>query len=867
MKKIIYVLLFMFLLFTAPAYALVTFNFESGNYHVVYINDLGTSTSCSNGASMNYDSTNIEYLKSFDKYDDAINYMKTIKSLPNKTLVIIGEKKNTEGVYVNDILTSEYALVDLNTTGTTSTTSYVYKEETSNRAYTYINGHGMFGGVDAALIDYSNEKSRAKMMIAGVTGWIDSILYLDASGYDGFDIVPLSVVKSPSYYYVNGSNELVHRLSRKITANNCYATSLTLGPAPSSLKQKDENDNMIKYYSYDGIYFYTSLESMLNDYKNGININAVNKIPYYNYYMYLPVRSKTNITSDNIRNYLESRNYTSKDKSVLYGEELTFIDAEKKYGVNAITSFSTAINESGWGTSYLARTKNNIFGHNAFDSSVMESASKYKNVSDGIYRHAYYMINAGFAETKDAVARYYGSHLGNKNSGVNVKYASDPYWGEKIASYYYSIDNYSDLKDYKSVKIGIKVTDTPVPVKKEANNSSLTLYKLESYYNDVSNMSVVILDKVAGEAIDGNSTWYKIQTDALLNENRDDLIRDTTINDHYNWDNNYGYVHSSYITLMDENVNNEYIKKDGLFALEELSLTEDKKIKIKGYLAITGMDNTIDKNITYDLIVENDNKSFSLPLERITDLSNINYKVPDKDYDYTYSWFTGIVDLKDIDEGNYNLFIRARSGEYESKEVLSDLFSKKAVSKYTDLNNKGYQFRTNYYLKTIPIELFVRNNGLINDKVTPTSDNMINQYQSISLENGLLKLYGSSFNVGGNYNTSVNVERSIIFENTTTYERYKFDLGYIDNGEYKITLLVPDNLDKTRAWFNKSIDISNLNKGTYAIYIETKTNVEDYGELNDIFQREITSTMSCNDKTYSLKINENQRFRVELEIK
>lgn len=867
MKKIIYVLLFMFLLFTAPAYALVTFNFESGNYHVVYINDLGTSTSCSNGASMNYDSTNIEYLKSFDKYDDAIDYMKTIKSLPNKTLVIIGEKKNTDGVYVNDILTSEYALVDLNTTGTTSTTSYVYKEETSNRAYTYINGHGMFGGVDAALIDYSNEKSRAKMMIAGVTGWIDSVLYLDASGYDGFDIVPLSVVKSPSYYYVNGSNELVHRLSRKITANNCYATSLTLGPAPSSLKQKDENDNMIKYYSYDGIYFYTSLESMLNDYKNGININAVNKIPYYNYYMYLPVRSKTNITSDNIKNYLESRNYTSKDKSVLYGEELTFIDAENKYGVNAITSFSTAINESGWGTSYLARTKNNIFGHNAFDSSVMESASKYKNVSDGIYRHAYYMINAGFAETKDAVARYYGSHLGNKNSGVNVKYASDPYWGEKIASYYYSIDNYSDLKDYKSVKIGIKVTDTPVPVKKEANNSSLTLYKLESYYNDVSNMSVVILDKVAGEAIDGNSTWYKIQTDALLNENRDDLIRDTTINDHYNWDNNYGYVHSSYITLMDENVNNEYIKKDGLFALEELSLTEDKKIKIKGYLAITGMDNSKDKNITYDLIVENDNKSFSLPLERITDLSNINYKVPDKDYDYTYSWFTGIVDLKDIDEGNYNLFIRARSGEYESKEVLSDLFSKKTVSKYTDLNNKGYQFRTNYYLKTIPIELFVRNNGLINDKVTPTSDNMINQYQSISLENGLLKLYGSSFNVGGNYNTSVNVERSIIFENTTTYERYKFDLGYIDNGEYKITLLVPDNLDKTRAWFNKSIDISNLNKGTYAIYIETKTNVEDYGELNDIFQREITSTMSYNNKTYSIKINENQRFRLELEVK
>ena len=849
-------------------YALVNYDFDSGNYHVVYIKNVG-STTCSNGGGMSYDSSNIEHVKSFDLYDDAVAFMNIQSYYSDKTIAIIGDKKDTNGNYVKDILTSKYALLDLNTTGTSSTTSNVYTTATGSTIYTYINGHGLFGGVDAALIDYNNEKNRAQMMISGVTGWINSLLTLNSVSYDGFDVVPLSLVKSPSYYYVNDNGELIHRLSKKITANNCYTTSYNLGIAPTSLSRKDSSGNMIKYYSYDGIYFYKSLETMLEDYKNGIRGNSVNSIPYYNYYMYVPIRTKTNITSDNIKNYLESRSYTSKDKSVLYGEELTFIDAQNKYGVNAVMSYSTAINESAWGTSYLAKNKNNIFGHNAVDSDVMSAADGYNTVADGIYRHAYYMINAGFSETKDAIARYYGSHLGNKNSGINVKYASDPYWGEKIASYYYSIDNYSDLKDYKSISIGIKTSSVPVEVKKEANSSSITLYKLESYYVDVSNMPVVILDKVSGENINGNDIWYKIQTDALLDEDGVSVIRDATIDDYYDWDNNYGYIHSSYITLMDENIEKRYITKDGIFGLEELSLTDDKKVKITGYLAITDMNNTKNVNITYDLILENNNTNniFTLPLDRILESSSIPYTIPNSDYNYDYSWFTGIVDLKDIEQGDYTLYVRARSGEYESKEILSNLLSKKILSKYTDSNNRGYQFKTNYYLKTIPIELFVRDNGLINSSNTPTSDNMINQYQTLSLSDGKLKIYGSSFNVGGDYSTSKNVVRNIIFENIKTFDRYKYDLGYIDNGEYKISLIVPDNYDKTRAWFNKEIDISGLDKGEYAIYIESITNIADYSELNDIFQRSLNVSMSYNDKTYTLRLNKKERFRIELEVK
>lgn len=869
MKKVsLLMILCMLINFIMPivdVFADVVYDFESGNYHVVYIKDNVDATACNNSAILEYKEENIEYLKGFSTYDEAVNYMNTLSYTDNKMPVVIGEKKDNTGSYVNKILTTIYGLVDLNTTGTDQTTLNVYTSATNNTAYTYINGHGYFGGTDAAFINYNNGTSRANIKISGATGWINSLI---SSKYNAYDVVPINLIKSPSYYYVNKSGNIVHQLTKKITANNCYSSSLTLGPAPSSLKATDENGNIIKYYSYDGNYFYTSLTDMLDDYKSGTTTKSYNQIPYYNYYMYTPIRTKSNITSDDIKSFLEAYGKTSKEKSALYGEELTFKDAEEKYGVNAAISLATAINESGWGTSSLAKQNNNLFGHNAYDSSVMESASKYNSAKDSIYQHAYSYINAAFAETKDEVGRYYGSHLGNKGSGINVKYASDAYWGEKIAAIYFMIDNFNDMKDYYKYTIGIKVDDTNVAVKKDASNSSDTIYTLKSKSTSVTNLPLVILGKVTGEKINGSDVWYKVQTDALLTEDRTNVIQDCTKDDLYDWDLNYGYVHSSYITLMDESVSKIYIQKEGLFGLESLTLNNDNTVTLTGYLAIKDMDNTKNKNITYDLILEEQStkKETVINLDRILESDSIPYTIPsDTEYSYEYSWFTKNIDLKEIEQGNYNLYVRARSGGYEAKEVLSNMLSRNIVSKF-EIGNKGFQFKTNYYLKTIPIELFVRDDGLISNKNTPTSDNMINQYQDIKLEDGNLVISGSSFNVGGDYSKSTDVKREIVFENTKTYERYTSNLGYIDNGEYQITLLVPDNKDKTRAWFNNKIDISNLEKGKYAIYIHTITNVDDASELNDIFARSIDSKMSINGKNYSLKVNKNERFRIELVV-
>ncbi|HOO68419.1 MAG TPA: hypothetical protein PLC53_03535, partial [Bacilli bacterium] len=225
MKKIMYFLFFCFLIVFFPidkVYATINYTFNSGNYHVVWITDNDTTTVCDNSSIMNYDENNIEYIASYDTYDEALAYMNTLTSTSEKTATIIGEKKDTTGAYVYSILVSQYAIVDLNTTGTTMTTSNVYTSATNTNAYTYINGSGAFGGVDAALVDYNNGTTRADIKISGVTGWVNSLLYLNGTTYNGYDVVPIVVIQSPSYYYVNDNGELVHRLSKKITAKDCY---------------------------------------------------------------------------------------------------------------------------------------------------------------------------------------------------------------------------------------------------------------------------------------------------------------------------------------------------------------------------------------------------------------------------------------------------------------------------------------------------------------------------------------------------------------------------------------------------------------------------------------------------------------------
>ena len=165
-------------------------------------------------------------------------------------------------------------------------------------------------------------------------------------------------------------------------------------------------------------------------------------------------------------------------------------------------------------------------------------------------------------------------------------------------------------------------------------------------------------------------------------------------------------------------------------------------------------------------------------------------------------------------------------------------------------------------LKNRKIELNVRNK-LITTSTAPTYRTMINNYDSITFSDNNMVIKGTSYNYGGTYDKPNYITRTLILENTTTYETYAFDLASTNNGSYVVTS--PDNKSKDYAWFNKEIDVSELPPGTYSMVIYTKTiDAEDYGELNYLFGVINSQTKEINNKKYTTSINNSRNNRIEL---
>ena len=416
----------------------------------------------------------------------------------------------------------QYAIVNFRTKSCDVNTYYT--TDTGLSGYT----NGCYGA-DAAFLGIENGK--VKFKLSGVVGYVNpsevEIRNMDPE-------IPTTYISN----YIVEDGRIKHVIQQNVNYYNS-ANVISIGRAPEGLA------NGI-YYSYDGIYFYegtlNGFKKMIDDYKEGAHYRALNATkPYYNYYLYLPVRTISNYTVEDIAYDLST--YNSKmtsyppasNESHLYGEELSFIEYQGEYGVNAIMSLSLAKNESNMGRSKIAYNKNNLFGMAAYDSST-GSAFSFKTVREGIKYFNKTMISEGYLDPKDKGNRYHGGHVGNKGSGFNVKYASDPYWGEKEASYYYNFDRIYGNQDYNKEKIGIKTNDQIYPIRKEPDNNATILYQTTNERN----IPFVILEEV----MVGNQKWYKVQTDPTLTEDRRQVLQD---NGAYNFNQNYGYIRADYI--------------------------------------------------------------------------------------------------------------------------------------------------------------------------------------------------------------------------------------------------------------------------------------------------------------------------------
>lgn len=400
----------------------------------------------------------------------------------------------------------------------------------NGKKVTYISDDAYYTGDMAVLEEKGN---RYRIVISGMDGWINK---------SAIKIVPVDKVLSSSHYYVDGDEDLVHWLGSDPSKSEVKTTALHLGNAPSYLERG------IDYLSYDGHYFYTDLKVMLKDYVKGIRTNSVNSNnPFYNYFQFLSYRTESNKNAIDFDNHLKRYGYTSSKISALVGNSNEFIKQMELYGNNAALTFGTAIIESGWGKSKFSKPPyNNLFGHEAFDS-MPGNATQYKSSDESIRSHNTYFLNAKYLNYNASL--YDGSMLGNKESGLNMWYSADPYWGEKIANTYHFLDDYYGKKDYEQYKIGVTNEKQIVNLRKEPTSKSALVSRFH-----LKNQAFVIYESVKGETISGSNLWYKISSDHILDKNRDvvkiDSAKPTTLK--YDFKNNYVYVHSSLVSVANE---------------------------------------------------------------------------------------------------------------------------------------------------------------------------------------------------------------------------------------------------------------------------------------------------------------------------
>ena len=234
----------------------------------------------------------------------------------------------------------------------------------------------------------------------------DGRLPVKISGLSGYmnksDLVAVSSDSDFIPHYATDGNYLYHELSP-------YA-SIRVAPHSSSMAIGK------KYYSADG--------------KNFENFTVENP------FLFRDLRKPTNYTAEELDKVYSLMNIKG---SRLAGKGAIFKEAEERYQINALYLIAHSALESSWGRSQIAKDKNNFFGIAAYDTTPYDSAKSFDDVDKGILGAAKW-IRENYIDNGR-------TYLGNKASGMNVLYASDPYWGEKIASIMMRINSQLGEKD------------------------------------------------------------------------------------------------------------------------------------------------------------------------------------------------------------------------------------------------------------------------------------------------------------------------------------------------------------------------------------------------------------------------------------
>ncbi|PEK05227.1 N-acetylmuramoyl-L-alanine amidase [Bacillus toyonensis] len=195
-------------------------------------------------------------------------------------------------------------------------------------------------------------------------------------------------------------------------------------------------------------------------------------------YLDLDLTLESNITAKELDAFIAK--YHPDSPLVGYGQ--SFINAGKKYGVNALASWAHMILETGYGKSEIAYLKHNLFGLRAYDWDPFGCAKYLPTYSDSVSYNLSY-VRQHYLE-KDGL-HYNGPTL----RGMNVKYASSNTWSEKIAKIMERIkpfnpEDYEYAKRMKKnpEKLNIEALSSEIPYSTSLAGSIVVVQTSAPYY-------------------------------------------------------------------------------------------------------------------------------------------------------------------------------------------------------------------------------------------------------------------------------------------------------------------------------------------------------------------------------------------------
>lgn len=582
------------------------------------------------------------------------------------------------------------------------------------------------------------------------------------------------------------------------------------------------------YYSYDGYNFYSD-----NKYKNKVGT-------YYNYYQFLPTRTKSNVPASVFNQYTEEkRNGTSK----MSGQGQSFINAQNTYGMNALLIYSLACLESGYGTSGYALERNNLFGWAAYDGDPNQAAY-YNSVEEAINAHMGVNLR-GYTNIDDP--RFFGSHVGNKGSGFNVKYASDPYWGYKIAAIAYAVDKKAGFVDLNKYSVGV-INTFGVNVLKSPNGATLFNSRYGETYQE--NFTVALLGT--------ESNHYKIQSTNPVSGGN--IVTGSTKGlVAYDWNQSVGYISTGYVnTIGGANITTPGTTPTGN-AVNSISkfVVSGSNLTIEGKSYMPGIYVTDENKITQALTIYDDlfNKK-TLPLN--TNITNNDV-----------ASFSGTIDLKSLTVGEYYFQISSAYSKYSSYNQLFNIGNGLVAPTKVEIDGKSYLFALDSNIMFLKVEKLATTTPTPTPTVAPTPtpsptvipQTLKHEVLDFKRSENVLDINGFAFITGINADDKAEITQEIYYLNLETNETIPFNV--ITSSSNAISL--GDGYNYSKVYFKGSLDITDLPAGNYALYIKVKNgNVEKKSEVVNYYTTTNPENITNGDIPVNFLLNSSFSYRYEL---